>query len=572
MSQAIINAPVIVFAGAGASAHLNYPVATKFRELLDSKVAGVDTFTQEVWRVVTQGVKKADFEEVYDRLEAILEAQQFFVAMRDDDTEQRVTDSVGDLKRLVEESTIEAFGVGPDPTAMTPFWPHPVSICWGRLLDLIHPGEGQVVPIFTTNYDISFEFLRKSLDTSYHIEVEDAFDRDEPGSYPWRRWQLYRWKPESGKRHVWLFRLHGCVGLERPPACQGRFTPACLYLDRDGLPATDISAGDRPLLWWSKQKRPFQDPFWTEYRYFLRCLDRAKLLIILGYGLQDEHIVRAIQESLHANQELRVLVFDRDVHGPRYLKLFGPGRRGKHRVAFVKLSFDLEPMCRLEHILHDGPLDIEAALRAVAWCSVHPERVPPEDAVKSVDLRSGRDPYKPEHSDRWKGGCSPSEVVYQRGSGSSDHGFYALDLDPRQLWEGEVTIKVADAGLASWGAIGLGGEAVAGSYPGFYGIENQGGDVKLRFSDSRGPSHREERADLRNLDVDGRRTNERRIWFRTSKHTVEIAALDKAGCVIAAYREKATDGLRLRRIMLAAGETNPDRRVVFHDLKVREPK
>ena len=73
MSQAIVNAPIIVFAGAGASAHLGYPTAAEFMKHLAKKAAVVDLGTlRPLWDHVLKSFDgPCDFEDVYDRLDTI---------------------------------------------------------------------------------------------------------------------------------------------------------------------------------------------------------------------------------------------------------------------------------------------------------------------------------------------------------------------------------------------------------------------------------------------------------------------------------------------------------------------
>ena len=298
MSEAITTAPVIVFAGAGASAHLGYPASACFLKVVDDAVSREyddRSLERDNWHELRHN-SKLDWEDIYEGL---------------GDDKLGANPERKRLRLLIGEEMIQEFGK--PPPRRVDQWQ--TQGCWGKFLSAIHPGEGHVVPLFTTNYDISFEYLRPELEQLHRIFVEDAFERSYPGAYPWTRKKLYIWRPAGDKQYVWLFRLHGCVAWERPRAPEQR-APAYLYFDRDGRPAAALPKADRAIVWPSKQKRPFKDPYWTEYRYFLRCLDNTKAIIFLGYGFNDDHIKVAVAEALEYNTDLEVIAIS-DVAGQK---------------------------------------------------------------------------------------------------------------------------------------------------------------------------------------------------------------------------------------------------------------
>ncbi len=541
-------------------------------------------FSQEVWDVAQRsdaGITP-DFEDIFDRLEGISEASGMLSALRTGHEEEQnhkgnlaVCEKTAEqLQNLIRDAVIEEYGQRPRPGGGS------TSHCWRKLLRLVHPGPKSVLPIFTTNYDLSFEYLRQELQQVSQIYIEDAFDRNQPWRPPWRHWRLTTPQLDDDKQYAWIFRLHGCVAWEKPGPDDKDGAPAYLYFGRSGQPATDLPSSDRALVWPSKRKRPFEDPFWTEYRYFLRCLDTAELLIVLGYGLQDQHIVRPIEETLHSNPRLNVLVLDADTDALGYWGLVqGVGPLALRRVAFVNLSFDLESMRRLEHMLHDRPLDIEAGLRAVAWCSADSRE--PAECVDFDDtwtpyvtgLRrdgGGTRPVVDSHKKRWTEGPESNWVLYEAQTASKEHGLLLKQMSPAGVLEGEITIEVSDAGLNSWGALALAWLPAdrAYPYPRFYAVENQGGDVKLKKSLGCGATDHEELCDLGPLHVNEERINRRRIWFRISPSTVQVAAVTDDGRVMAAHSQKRDDTeWPLACIALAA--TNVTKHsIIFQDLKI----
>ena len=342
MSEAIVNAPIIVFAGAGASAHLGYPTAAEFLERLNKKVDALDDdFAQKLWHsaLPARGNTKADFEDIYDWLEAVSESARVLrvrcTELSEEDPEQ-TQNCAEDLKELIEKEIVETYG--------TQHWGASsgnVSSCWGEFIEAIHPGNGQVVPIFTTNYDISFEYLSPELRDEYGIYVEDAFNRDDR-ECPWLRDRPTDFEPDEGERHAWVFRLHGCVAWQRG----GRIKPAYLRVDANGSAGQEPSMRWPALIWPSKQKRPFEDPFWTEYRYFLRCLDRAAAVIFLGYGFADDHIKAAVAEAKQYNRNLGIIVISDEGDRKQFQLRVRPILEG-HVHRFIPACFSPEGISEL---------------------------------------------------------------------------------------------------------------------------------------------------------------------------------------------------------------------------------
>ena len=268
------------------------------------------SLAQELWHAVqAHGNGQSDFEEIYDLLEEISHSSRFYYSEFGEATispDTRTGDYAQALQRLIQDQIIEVFGT--PPPRRVGQWQ--TAWCWAHFLNSIHPGKGYVIPLFTTNYDISFEHLRSELEQTHHIYIEDAFHRNLPGAYPWSTKRLSTWQPDDDKEYVWVFRLHGCVAWEKPDSDDMPHVPhapAYIYFDRNGQPAKDRPSWDRAVIWPSKHKRPFKDPYWTEYRYFLRCLDNAKVLIFLGYGFGDDHIKAAVAEALEYNSHLEII-------------------------------------------------------------------------------------------------------------------------------------------------------------------------------------------------------------------------------------------------------------------------
>ncbi len=589
MSEAIVNAPTVILAGAGASAHLGYPVASEFLEDLAEAVGNQPASCQGIWAAAQvycdpeADYGEANFEDIHDRLAALCESPWGYggfafaegyggvsypgVEDMGESLSQMPGDDAKRLQEMMVEEIVRVFGKPPPQDETV------TSECWPNVLSLVHPGCGQLLPVFTTNYDVALEKWFSHQHQGRSLQMMDAFVRHAPGASPWEA-QRYQSSPaellNAHKAYVWLFHLHGCAAwfkAEDLGLNPSEYTaPAYYYTAPDGSQSTVPFPAKRALISPSRKKRPFEDPYWTEYWHFLRCLGNAQLLLIIGHGLEDPHIVFPCSKALSFNRELRIVVISLDADESSYRQRLPVAKEDRERVAFIKLPFKREPMSKLGDILHDRPLDIEAALRAVAWCSNGTTQ-----SVTSAAFCEKWQVHGPQHAGRWKIDPSRSEVVYQAVPGTSGHGFYVRNKDgPSHVLEGEVTIGVDVTDPESWGAIALAWEESA-EYPKFYAIENQAGDVKLKFSDGNRDGIHEELKDLRHEDLDGPKELKRRIWFRISKKMVQIATLTNSGQVRAAYRHirKDTLGPPLR-IALAATQ-DPKHSIVFRDLKLIDP-
>ncbi len=382
MSEAIVNAPIIVVAGAGASAHLGYLTGRELLKKLTTNASGVGFLSgqsidvtrvferlteappgphgQWLWNALQKSYgRRCDFEDMYDKLAAIKRLDSMPFGLRGIENSPFAGEPSGTLEacadalgRMLIQTIVEEFTKQPKRVDAPG---ESIAGCWGPFLESLYPWKNGVIPVFTTNYDVSFEWLRPELKNDYAIHVEDAFEGDLPGgAHSWRRERLHKGPPNDANRYVWIFRLHGSVAWESTESFSLWRTwsyddpPAWLRFDRERQPAPDRSPWERRMVVPSKEKRPFQDPFWTEYRYFLRCLDNARVVIFLGYSFADDHIRAAVGEATRRNEQLNLIVIS-DVAEEEWffepVLEFMPGER----VTFIGELFTakgLEKLCR----------------------------------------------------------------------------------------------------------------------------------------------------------------------------------------------------------------------------------
>lgn len=158
------------------------------------------------------------------------------------------------------------------------------------------------VRIFTTNYDLCFEYAAQSL----RFTVIDGFSHSVPQVYDRGHFAHDIVRRDGGKdspdyiENVFhLHKLHGSIDWRRKGAELLRSRN-----DSDGTPAL-IYPRD------SKYQETFESPYldmMSAFQTALREPDTA--LIISGFGFNDDHISKPIMAAIEANMTLRVVVCD----------------------------------------------------------------------------------------------------------------------------------------------------------------------------------------------------------------------------------------------------------------------
>ena len=64
------------------------------------------------------------------------------------------------------------------------------------------------------------------------------------------------------------------------------------------------------LIFPTQNKICIEDPFYSAYEYFHRCIDKSKLLIVIGYFFRDNDTLTKIKSSSDYNDNLKIIIFD----------------------------------------------------------------------------------------------------------------------------------------------------------------------------------------------------------------------------------------------------------------------
>lgn len=190
---------------------------------------------------------------------------------------------------------------------------------WRNLLGFVSKRQSRV-PIFTLNYDWTFERLAVERPKRYNL-----IDGFELLGGIWNP-QCFSASPAAGKITISLCKLHGSTTWigDGPIKSLANFATSG---KKDGarfvmIPAGhayEISMGDE---YW-RQPQPDDavlplltaEPFKTLQAMFRKALRSANTLIVIGYAFHDRHINHQMEQALSANRDLRLFVVD---PGTRY--------------------------------------------------------------------------------------------------------------------------------------------------------------------------------------------------------------------------------------------------------------
>lgn len=192
-----------------------------------------------------------------------------------------------------------------------------VEKLWFKVLNTVAKLQ-PIVPIFTLNYDWTFE--RLSIEYPNKYSLVDGFELLGGVWDPSR----FNCVPVPKRIDLRLFKLHGSTNWvgEGPVKSLARFD----HQGSDGtnvgpgfvmIPpghAHEISLGDE---YWQQPSRDGSDPPWLDsdpfnalHLAFETASRRARLIVVIGYAFHDEVVNRHIESALAANKQTRVLVVD----------------------------------------------------------------------------------------------------------------------------------------------------------------------------------------------------------------------------------------------------------------------
>ncbi len=168
-------------------------------------------------------------------------------------------------------------------------------------------GVGHTIPLFTLNYDTAVELAASSLG----VRLVDGLDHHRGATENrWRQAAFENYVESSDETAVVLIKLHGSVRWGRISGGNAEARASDAIVELPHFVGRDPGRHTHAVLYPSLSPKPLEaEPFHTGYRIFRRCLDSARILIVIGCSMRDPEIQVAVSDSMDDNRELHLLLF-----------------------------------------------------------------------------------------------------------------------------------------------------------------------------------------------------------------------------------------------------------------------
>lgn len=350
-SKYIMNSDALLFLGAGASKPLGKLLMAEFIDHLFSefdKMYGRSTTFREIIKTLNE-YRKKDLETVLQELNDLTNKDYLaetnkinaIVNLLDDERNKKLRQAATPIdssfipsafairyknfiatcniiRREIEKVIFAHYGDLNKEDVVTLYQP---------FLNFIRENNKQeILPIFTTNYDSAIETL---IFEKPDYNLVDGFEIQKQRNPIWKRATFDTFQPSPNVLNIPLFKLHGSV----------------TWYEKDGkicyfnIPMHKLGNEKvrNVLIYPTNNKISTDDPFYTAYDYFQRCLDKTKLAIFVGYSFRDYDTLTKIKSALRYNENLKIAIIDKsaDVYKK---KLFA----SNPRVTPIKCGFEAE--------------------------------------------------------------------------------------------------------------------------------------------------------------------------------------------------------------------------------------
>jgi len=311
-SQVILDAPVTLFLGAGASKPLGKLLMAEFIDYVSQERSFKhDPLFQAI--IAKEKDLEFAFEELQDWArkrymanESALDNYRSFrlsrvsipgVQQTPEPFDMELAGVVQDAERLELDLRREVFShyrhvVAADTHAV-----------FAPLFDLAFAkirSDTSPLVVFTTNYDPAVEEFCNIRSGDYALE--NGFFHDASARrYEWKKSQFDEFRLTDKKRNIVLFKLHGSADwIKIGEACVK--APPFFADDRSGY--------ENILIYPARRKVAIAEPFFTAYDYFQRVMEKTHLCIVVGYSFRDYDALTKLMSASTANTHLRLAVID----------------------------------------------------------------------------------------------------------------------------------------------------------------------------------------------------------------------------------------------------------------------
>ncbi len=297
----ILNSPVLLFLGAGASQPLDKPMMVEFVRGVSRRISDD---SQKNMLAHLRRFRSDDLESILGELDTLIDLD--YASSVDGMTSAAEgggqhyrfsldrTTAVGLRTKIKHEIIREYRNVDADKTVQI----------YEPLFNVLFPylpKRSECLPIFTTNYDPAIEEFYRQKHEQYALCDGFDYDRADRHNY-WSRSVFDKFQLEPEKRNLALFKLHGSVDWLRVKSSQ-RIRRGQAMFD-----AMDSDAYENILIYPATRKIATEDPFYTGYEYFERCCERARVCVAVGYSFRDYDALTRLRGAASVNDELKLIL------------------------------------------------------------------------------------------------------------------------------------------------------------------------------------------------------------------------------------------------------------------------
>lgn len=298
VSTNILNAPCVVFLGAGASRLLGLKLMREF-------VAGLknsDPPDKELFDAVCE--QNEDLEYLFEEF-AELETKDYLTFdARNISLEMhgpselplhRLRESAQMLSSWLREKVFLHYRrIDEDKKKLAVL---------GRILEPLLQVSRPVV-VFTTNYDPAVEVVCR---VQLKCSLVDGFRHDpQRQEYFWDRESFDGASFPSGTSSVVLFKLHGSTDWVKRG---GRIVKSVPMFGGEDVLHQNV------LIFPATRKIAIEDPYFTSYDYLGRCLESAKFCLVVGYSFRDYDTLARFKAARIENPKLTISILDPNANG-----------------------------------------------------------------------------------------------------------------------------------------------------------------------------------------------------------------------------------------------------------------
>ena len=298
LNRTIIDSPIMLFVGAGASASLDKPTMVQFVERLTNAISNQSQ--QTLLNILTRA-RGANLEDLLAELDTLI-SLDYIASMGSAVLTQytRIERETAQRLRInVEHAIIQQYR-HVDAGATTRLYKPLMDLLFAFL-----DSKSQCLPVFTTNYDPAIEVFCEENHSEFAIH--DGFSFDEASrQFYWDRSGFDHFKNTPGKKNIVLFKMHGSADWLYVKARQKIRRGQAMY---DGI---DSDAYDNIIIYPATRKIATADPYYTAYEYFQRCCEHATVNLTIGYSFKDYDALTRLRGASSANDKLRLAILSPD--------------------------------------------------------------------------------------------------------------------------------------------------------------------------------------------------------------------------------------------------------------------